>query len=178
MTPMDLSTKCNPDPTLQPIFECDSTQLVEPSTLSANSGTGHEPILTENTTHSKSIEESTGGSNTGDRGKSEPTPLHSKNRQLSKENMCKMSLKVILNKYELNNERQIIHIPQTLMDSLPSSKYCKDWDVYILTDEGFESDTTVIYWPLTDESSSEHAKSDPPPLLLPLALLDADQPLL
>ena len=73
---MDLSTKCNPDPTLQqsdkkvetqpPSFESDSTQLAEPSTLSANSGTAHEPILTVKTTHSQSIEESNGGSNTGD----------------------------------------------------------------------------------------------------------------
>ena len=76
--------------------------------------------------------------------------------------MCKMLLKVILNKNELNNKRQIIHIPQTLMDSLPSSKYHKDWDVYIPTDEGFHNDTTVVYWPLMDESSSEHAKLDPP----------------
>ena len=99
ITPMDLSTKCNLEPTLQqidkkvesqpPSFECDSTQLVEPSTSSDNYGTAHEPILTEKTTHSKSIEESTGGSKTGDRGKSEPTPTRSKNRQLSTENMCK-----------------------------------------------------------------------------------------
>ena len=68
------------------------------------------------------------------------------------EKVCKMLLKVILNKYELNNDRQIIHISQTLMDSLRSSRYCKDWDVYIPTDEGFESDTTVVYWPLMDES--------------------------
>ena len=50
------------------------------------------------------------------------------------------------------------------MNSLPSSKYRKDWDVYIPTDEGFDSDTTEVYWPLMDESSSEHAKSDPPPI--------------
>ena len=119
MTPVDLSTKCNLEPTLQqsdkkvetqpPSFESDSTQIVEPSTSNANSGTAHEPILTEKTTHTKSIEESTGGSNTGDLGKSEPTTSPSKNRQLSMENMCKMLLKVILNKHELNNERQIIH---------------------------------------------------------------------
>ena len=61
------------------------------------------------------------------------------------------------------------------MDSLPSSKYRKDWDVYILTDEGFESDATVVYWPLMDESSSEYAKLDPPPpFLLPLTRLDVN----
>ena len=48
------------------------------------------------------------------------------------------------------------------MDNLPSSKYRKDWDIYIPTDEGFGSDATVVYWPLTDESGSEHAKSDSP----------------
>ena len=161
MTPMDLST------TLQqsskkvesqlPSFELDSTQLSEPSTSSANSGTVHESILTDKTTFGKSI-----GESTGDRGKSESTPTHSKKRQLSTEKMCKMSLKVVLSKYEINNERQIIHISHKLMDNLPSSKYHKDWDVYIPTDEGFESDSTVVCWPLTDESSSEHAKSDPP----------------
>ena len=57
-------------------------------------------------------------------------------------------------------------------------KYRKDWDIYIPTDEGIDSDTTEVYWPLMDESSSEHAKLDPPPpFLLPLTLLDADQPL-
>ena len=79
--------------TQPPSFESDCTQIVEPSTSSANSGTAHEPILTEKTTHSKSIEESTGRSNTGDRGKSEPTPSPSQNRQLSTENMCKMVAK-------------------------------------------------------------------------------------
>ena len=48
------------------------------------------------------------------------------------------------------------------MDNLPSSKYRKDWDIYIPTDEGSESDTTVVYWPPTDESGSEHAKLDSP----------------
>ena len=48
------------------------------------------------------------------------------------------------------------------MHNLPSSKYRKDWDIYIPTDEGSESDTTVVYWPLMDESDSEHAKLDSP----------------
>ena len=78
------------------------------------------------------------------------------------EKMCKMSLKVTVNKYEIINERQTIHITQNLMDNLPSSKYRKDWDIYISTDEGSESDTTVVYWPLMDESGWEHAKSDSP----------------
>ena len=76
--------------------------------------------------------------------------------------MCKMSLNVTVNKYEIINERQKIHIIQNLMDNLPSSKYHKDWDIYILTDEGFESDTTMVYWPLMDESGLEHVESDSP----------------
>ena len=46
------------------------------------------------------------------------------------------------------------------MDNLPTSKYHKDWDNYIPADEGAESDTTLIYWPLSDNSDSDHVRSD------------------
>ena len=74
----------------------------------------------------------------------------------------KISLKVSVQKYKVTNERQTIHITQNLMDNLPSSKYRKGWDTYIPTDEGAESDTTLIYWPLSDESDSDHVRLDHP----------------
>ena len=78
------------------------------------------------------------------------------------ETLGKMSLKVSVQRYKIINEMQTIHITQNLMDNLPSSKYRKGRDTYIPTDEGAESDTTVIYWPLTDESDLDHAKLDSP----------------
>ena len=51
---------------------------------------------------------------------------------------------------------------QNLMDNLPTSKYCKGWDTYIPADEGAESATTLIYWLLSDDSDSDHVRSDPP----------------
>ena len=63
MSPMDLSTtlqQSNKNVESQPpSFEHDPTQLSEPSTSSANSGTAEESILTEKTTFSKSSGEST-----------------------------------------------------------------------------------------------------------------------
>ena len=161
ITPVDLSTTLHHSnkkvETQSPSLERVSTQFLELSTSSANFGTAQESILTDKPTFRKSI-----GELTGDRSKSEPTPSQCENRHLCTEILGKMSLKVSVNKYEITNERQTIHITQNLMDNLPSSKYHKDWDIYIPTDEGFESDTTVVYWPLTDESGSEHAKSDTP----------------
>ena len=64
MTPMDLSITLQQSnkkvETQLPSFEPDSTQLSEPSTSSANSGTAQESILTEKTTFRKLIGESTG----------------------------------------------------------------------------------------------------------------------
>ena len=104
MTPVDLSTTLQQSnkkvETQSPSLECDSTELSESSTSSANSRTAQESILTEKTTLRKLI-----GESTGDRSKSEPTPSRSKNSQLYTEKMCKMSLNVTVNKYEIINER-------------------------------------------------------------------------
>ena len=71
----------------------------------------------------------------------------------------KMSLKVSVQKYKVTSEMQTIHITQNLMDNLPTSKYHKGWDTYIPADEGAESDTTLIYWPLSDDSDCKHTFS-------------------
>ena len=64
ITPMDLSTTLHHSnkkvETQSHSLERDSTQFLEPSTLSANFGTAQESILTDKTTFRKSIGESTG----------------------------------------------------------------------------------------------------------------------
>ena len=144
ITPVDLSTTSHHSTkkveTQSRSLERDSTQFLELSTLSANFGTAQESILTDKTTFRKSI-----GESTGDRSKNKPTTSRCENRHLYMEILGKMSLKVSVHKYEIIDERQTIHITQNLMDNLPSSKYRKDWDIYIPTDEGSESDTTVVY---------------------------------
>ena len=74
----------------------------------------------------------------------------------------KMTLKVAVQKYKVTSETQTIHITKNLMDNLPTSKYRKGWDTYIPADEGAKSDTTFIYWPLSDDSDSDHVRLVPP----------------
>ena len=158
ITPVDLSTTSHHSNKKVEIqshsLKHYSTHFLEPSTSSANLGIAQESILTDKTTSRKI------GESTADRSKSEPTTLQCANRHPYMEILEKMSLKVSVHKYEIMNKRQTIHITQNLMDNLPSSKYRKDWDIYIPTDEGSESDTTMVYWPLMDDS--EHAKLDSP----------------
>ena len=99
---------------------------------------------------------------TTDQSTIERVTLSGENKYPYMDILGKMSLKVSVQKYNVTNERQTIHITQNLMDNLPSSKYCKGWDTYIPTDEGAESDTTLIYWPLSDDSDSDHVRLDPP----------------
>ena len=155
VTPMDLSITSQHKNKQVEIQSCglkhDFTHYLE---LSTSSGIVQESMLTDKIT-SKKIGESTDDQNT-----SELATLRCKNRHPYMEILGKMSLKVSVQRYKITNKRQTIHITQNLMNNLPSSKYCKGWDIYIPTDEGSESDTTVIYWPLTDESDSEHGKLD------------------
>ena len=99
---------------------------------------------------------------TTDQSTTERVTLSGENKYPYMDILGKMSLKVSVQKYKVTSETQTIHITQNLMDNLPTSKYCKGWDTYIPADEGAESDTTLIYWPLSDDSDSDHVRSDPP----------------
>ena len=70
------------------------------------------------------------------------------------------SLKVSVKTLKVTSAMQTVHVTQNLMDNLPTSKYRQDWDIYIPADEGADSDTTLIYWPLSDDSDSDHARLD------------------
>ena len=99
---------------------------------------------------------------TTDQSTIERVTLSGENKYPYMDILGRMSLKVSVQKYKVTNERQTIHITQNLMDNLPSSKYRKGWDTYIPTDEGAESDTTLLYWLLSDDSDSDHVRLDPP----------------
>ena len=99
---------------------------------------------------------------TTDQSTTERVILSGENKYSYMDILGKMSLKVSVQKYKVTSETQTIHITQNLMDNLPTSKYRKGWDTYIPADEGAESDTTLIYWPLSDDSDSDHVRLDPP----------------
>ena len=99
---------------------------------------------------------------TTDQSTTERVILSGENKYPYMDILGKMSLKVSVQKYKVTSETQTIHITQNLMDNLPTSKYRKGWDTYIPADEGAESDITLIYWPLSDDSDSDHVRLDPP----------------
>ena len=99
---------------------------------------------------------------TTDQSTTERVILHGENKYPYMDILGEMSLKVAVQKYKVISETQTIHITRNLMDNLPTSKYRKGWDTYIPADEGAESDTTLIYWPLSDDSDSDHVRLDPP----------------
>ena len=70
------------------------------------------------------------------------------------------SLKVSLKTLEVTSVMQTVHVTQNLMDNLPISRYHQNWDKYIPADEGAESDTTLIYWLLSEDSDSDHVRLD------------------
>ena len=72
----------------------------------------------------------------------------------------KKSLKVSLKTLKVTSATQTVHVTQKLMDNLPTFKYRQNWDIYIPADEGVESDTTLIYWPLSEDSDSDRARLD------------------
>ena len=72
----------------------------------------------------------------------------------------KKSLKVSLKTLKVTSATQTVNVTQKLMDNLPISRYCQNWDIYILADEGVESDTTLIYWPLSEDSDSDRGRLD------------------
>ena len=72
----------------------------------------------------------------------------------------KKSLKVSLKTLEVTSATQTVHVTQKLMDNLPTSRYHQNWDIYIPADDGVESDTTLIYWPLSEDSDSDCARLD------------------
>ena len=111
---------------------------------------------------------------TTDQSTIERATLSGENKYPYMDMLGKMSLKPSVQKYKVTNERQTIHITQNLMDNLPSSKYRKGRDTYIPTDEGAESDTTLIYWPLSDESDSDHVRLDPP--IIPTSRISRQKP--
>ena len=131
----------------------DSTDHLEPST---SKGIAKESMVIDKNIPKKFVKSTT------DQSTSEWATSSGKNKHPYMEILGKMSLKVSFQKYKVTKERQTIHITQNLMDNLPSSKYRKGWDTYIPTDEGAESDTTLIYWPLYDESDLDHVRLDPP----------------
>ena len=98
---------------------------------------------------------------TTDQSTTERVILSGENKYPYMDILGKMSLKVSVQKYKVTSEMQTIHITQNLMDNLPTSKYRKGWDTHIPADEGAESDTTLIYWLLSDDSDSDHVRSDP-----------------
>ena len=131
----------------------DSTDHLEPSTMK---GSSKESMVIDKNISIQLVNSTT------DQSTSERPTTSGENKYPYMEILRKRSLKVSVQKYKVTNERQTIHVTQNLMDNLPSSKYRKGWDTYIPTDEGAESDTTLIYWPLSDESDSDHVMLDPP----------------
>ena len=97
---------------------------------------------------------------TTDQSTLEKATLSGENKYPYMDILGKMSLKVSVKIFKVTSEMQTIHVTQNLMDNLPTSKYRKDWDNYIPADEGAESDTTLIYWPLSNNSDSDHVRSD------------------
>ena len=90
----------------------------------------------------------------------EKTTLSSENKFPYMKILGRRSLKVSLKTLEVISVMQTVHVIQNLMDNLPTSRYCQNWDIYIPADEGAESDTTLIYWPLSEDSDSDHARLD------------------
>ena len=84
-------------------------------------------------------------------GKSTPS---SENKPSYMEILGKKSLKVSLKIFEFTSLTQTVHVTQKLMDNLPTSSYRKNWDNHIPVDEGNLSDTTLIYWPLSEDSDT------------------------
>ena len=78
----------------------------------------------------------------------------SENKPPYMEILGKKSLKVSLKIFEITSLTQTVHVTQKLMDNLPTSSYRKKWDNYIPVDEGNLSDTTLIYWPLSEDSDT------------------------
>ena len=85
---------------------------------------------------------------------SEKITLSSENKYPYMKILGRRSLKVSVKILKVTSATQTVHVTQNLMDNLPTSKYRQDWD------EGAESDTTLIYWPLSDDSDSDHARLD------------------
>ena len=90
----------------------------------------------------------------------EKSTLSSENKPSYMEILGKKSLKVSLKTFEFTSSTQTVHVTQKLMDNLPTSSYRQNWDIYIPADEGTESDTTLIYWPLFEDSDSDRARLD------------------
>ena len=135
---------------------CRSNQATNYLELSTSKGIGKElTVLDENVSMQLAKP-------TTDQSTTERVILSGENKYSHMDILGKMSLKVSVQKYKVTSEKQTIHITQNIMDNLPTSKYRKGWDTYIPADEGAESDTTLIYWPLSDDSDSDHGRSDPP----------------
>ena len=90
----------------------------------------------------------------------EKSTLSSENKPFYMEILGKKSLKVSLKTFEFTSLTQTVHVTQKLMDNLPTSSYRQNWDIYIPADKGTESDTTLIYWPLSEDSDSDRARLD------------------
>ena len=90
----------------------------------------------------------------------EKSTLSSENKFSYMKILGKKSLKVSLKTLKVTSAMQTVHVTQKLMDNLPTSRYRQNWDIYIPADEGVESDTTLIYWPLSEDSDSDHARLD------------------
>ena len=90
----------------------------------------------------------------------EKTTSSSENKYPYMKILGRRSLKVSVKTLKVTSVMQTVHVTQNLMDNLPTSKYHQDWDIYIPADEGVESDTTIIYWLLSDDSDSDHTRLD------------------
>ena len=90
----------------------------------------------------------------------EKPTLSSENKFSYMKILGKKSLKVSLKTFKVTSATQTVHVTQKLMDNLPTSRYRQNWDIYIPADEGVESDTTLIYWPLSEDSDMDRARLD------------------
>ena len=90
----------------------------------------------------------------------EKTTLSSENKSPYMKILGRRSLKVSLKTLKVTSVMQTVHVTQNLMDNLPTSRYHQNWDISIPADKGAESDTTLIYWPLSEDSDSDHARLD------------------
>ena len=86
--------------------------------------------------------------------------LSSENKFSYMKILGKKSLKVSLKTLKVTSATQTVHVTQKLMDNLPTSRYHQNWDIYIPADDGVENDTTLIYWPLSEDSDLDHARLD------------------